>query len=295
MPAKLNARPLGLGLRDVLCVGVGGMPLSRPGRPEESDAIKVIHASLDAGVTLLDTADVYSIDEDDLGHNERLFANALRSWEGASDSITVATKGGMTRTGQEWGRDGRPEQIKVACERSLKALGVERITLYQYHSPDDRVAFKDSVGAFKDLQDEGKIKHIGLSNVSVGQIKEAEKIVTVCTVQNRLNPFFREAIEEGVLDYCEERGIGFLAYSPVGGGRLNKKLPDHPVVHEIAKRHGMSEHSVVLTWVLSRSPSVIVIPAARRIESALDSIKAAGATLPEEDLAAITNAEFSRA
>lgn len=295
MIPKLKTRPLGLGLHEVSCVGLGGMPLSIPGRPGEETAIRVIHASLDHGVTLIDTADVYCLDDSEIGHNERLVAKALNTWSGDQDSITVATKGGLTRPGGEWGRDGRPVHIKRACERSLRALGVEQIKLYQYHAPDTRVPFLDSVGALRDLQEEGKIKHIGLSNVSVDQIKEAETIVTVCTIQNRLNPFFREAIEEGVLDYCEQRGLGFLAYSPVGGGRLNKKLPSHPLVHEIAERRGTSEHLIVLAWVLARSPRVIVIPGARRVESAVDSATVADLSLAYDELQRITDAEFSKA
>jgi aryl-alcohol dehydrogenase-like predicted oxidoreductase len=177
----------------------------------------------------------------------------------------------------------------------LVSLGVDRIDLYQVHVPDPQVPLAESVGALADLQREGKIRWIGLSNVSVPEIQQAEAIVPVTTVQNRLNPFFREALGQGVVTYCTERGIGFLAYSPTGGGRLNLKLPAHPVLQPMAARLGTTPHALVLAWVLARSPSVIVIPSARTVEHALDSVSAAELTPSETDLAAITAAEFSRA
>jgi aryl-alcohol dehydrogenase-like predicted oxidoreductase len=157
------------------------------------------------------------------------------------------------------------------------------------------VPFEDSIGALADLRRAGKIRWVGLSNVSVPQIRSAERIVPVASVQNRLNPFFREALAEGVVPYCEERGIGFLAYSPTGGGRLNRKLPQHPLLRPMAARLGVSAHALVLAWVLSTSPAVIVIPSARRAAHALDSIGAGELGLTAEDLGAITRAEFSRA
>jgi aryl-alcohol dehydrogenase-like predicted oxidoreductase len=271
------------------------MPLSLDGRPAEARGIEVLHAALDAGTTLLDTADVYCIDEDDIGHNERLIATALAAWSGERDSIIVATKGGMIRPGGRWERNGRPEHLRAACERSLRALGVERIDLYQFHAPDPAIPFEESVGALAELQREGKIRWVGLSNVSVAEIKAAREIVDVVTVQNRLSPFFKEAVETGVVNYCADKGIGFLAYSPVGGGRLNKKLPDHPALKPIAERHGSSSHAAVLAWVRSRGPSVIVIPGARTVEHALDSISAADLVLSDDDLRAIDEAEFSTA
>jgi aryl-alcohol dehydrogenase-like predicted oxidoreductase len=271
------------------------MHLSLQERPSHQVSLEVIRAALSAGVRLIDTADVYCLDDSDLGHNERLVAEALRGWSGAREDILVATKGGLTRPGGRWEREGRPEHLRAACERSLRALGVERISLYQLHAPDPRVPFEESVGALADLRSQGKIRWVGLSNVSVDQIRAAEAIVPIASVQNRLNPFFREALEEGVVRYCEERGIGFLAYSPVGGGRLNRKLPDHPVLRPMAARLGVSSHSLVLAWALSRSPTVIVIPSARRVEHALDSVRAGELELSAEDLAAIDRADFSRA
>jgi aryl-alcohol dehydrogenase-like predicted oxidoreductase len=153
----------------------------------------------------------------------------------------------------------------------------------------------ESVGALAELKQEGKIRWVGLSNVSVLEIQQAEAVVRVTSVQNRLNPFFREALSEGVVDYCEERRMGFLAYSPTGGGRLNHKLPAHPVLQPMAARLGVTPHALVLAWVLARSPAVIVIPSARTVEHTRDSAGAADLTLSEADLSEITAAEFSRA
>ena len=288
-------RSLGPGADRVSAVGYGGMHLSIQDRPPEAQAIRVIHAALEAGVTLIDTADVYCLDDREIGHNERLVARALRSAPAGRKNLVVATKGGLRRPGGRWEVDCRPEHLRAACERSLQALGVERIDLYQLHTVDPRVPLRESVGALKDLQRQGKIRWIGLSNVSVAHIREAETLVQVTTVQNRLNPFFREALSEGVVEYCARHGIGFLAYSPTGGGRLNRKLPNHPVLQQMAARLGATPHALVLAWVLAASPTVLVIPSARKVEHAVDSATAATLRLAPADLAAITAADFSRA
>src|SRR6476619_6101377 len=290
----MNARPLGPGAGTVPAVGYGGMHLSIQERPPEINALRVLGAVLDAGVTLIDTADAYCLEEGEAGHNERLIARALAAHPGR-DQVVVATKGGVVRTGGRWGTDGRPAHLRAACDRSLRALGVERIALYQLHAPDPAVPFEESVGALAELRQAGKIRWVGLSNVSAEQIRAAEAIVPVTAVQNRLNPYFREALATGVVQCCAERGIGFLAYSPVGGGRLNRKLPDHPVLAPMARRLGVSAHALVLAWVLAQSPVVLVIPSARKVEHALDSLRAADLALAPEDLAAIDRAEFSTA
>jgi aryl-alcohol dehydrogenase-like predicted oxidoreductase len=279
----------------VSVIGYGGMHLSIDGRPAEDVSLQVIHAALDGGATLLDTANVYCLDDTDLGHNERLMATALRGWTGPREKILVATKAGLTRPAGRWERDGRPASLRAACDQSLKALGVERIALYQLHAPDPRVPLEESLGAMAELQRSGKIRWIGLSNVSVAEIERARRVVSVVSVQNRLNPFFREAITDGVLRHCGEQGIGFLAYSPTGGGRLTKKLPGHPVLQRIAARLGVTPHQVCLAWVLAQGPSVVAIPSARTTAHAVDSLKAAAVVLTADDLQTIDSAEFSRA
>jgi aryl-alcohol dehydrogenase-like predicted oxidoreductase len=270
------------------------MPLSIQGRPEPAIAQAVLHASLEAGVTFIDTADVYCLGEHDLGHNERLISVALRSWSGPRERILVASKGGLTRPGGAWQREGSPRHLRLACESSLRALAVEQIALYQLHAPDPAVPFEASVGALAELQREGKIRWVGLSNVSVAQLRAAQAIIPIATVQNRLNPFFREAIAEGVVGYCGERNIGFLAYSPVGGGRLNQKLPGHPVLRRLSERLQRSPHALVTAWVLAQGPTVFAIPGARSVVHAQDAARAAELVLSVEDLAAIDQAEFDR-
>ena len=293
----MRSIPLGPGAPQVSVIGYGGMHLSvTTERPSEDASIKVVHASLDAGMTLIDTADVYCLSNTEIGHNERIIARALQTWSGNRDQILVATKGGLTRPNGSWERDARPEQIRRACDRSLKALGVERIDLYQLHAPDEKVPFEDTIGAFAELKRAGKVRWVGLSNVSVDQIERANRVVPITTVQNRLNPFFREALGKGgVVDHCAEKGIGFLAYSPTGGGRLTKKLPTIPVLQEIARRRGASPHQACLAWVLAQGSSVVAIPSARTVGHARDSAGAGGVTLSPEDLRAIDAAEFSRA
>ena len=229
----MQLRPLGRGAPPVSIVGYGGMHLSLAGRPPENVALRVIHAGLDAGMTLIDTADVYCLDQNDIGHNERLVAQALKTWSGPRDQVIVATKGGMIRPDGRWERDARPERLRRACERSLQALQVDRIDLYQLHAPDHQVPFEESVGALAELQREGKIRWIGLSNVSVAEIKAAEAITEVATVQNRLNPFFREAIETGVVRYCGERG------HRVPGLQPDRRWPAH---QEAAGPPGAAAH-----------------------------------------------------
>ena len=290
----MRARVLGPGAPPVSVVGLGGMHLSIDGRPDEATALRVIHAALDAGATILDTADVYCLDDGDIGHNERLIAKALHTWGGRRDAVVIATKGGLTRPGGRWERNARPEHLRRACDRSLKALETERIDLYQLHAPDPEVPFTESVGALVELQQAGKIRWIGLSNVTVEDIAAAARLTALVAVQNRLNPFFREALSGGVVSECARRGLGFLAYSPVGGGRLNKGLPNHPVLQPIARGRGISPHAVVLAWVLAQGETVIAIPSARTPAHAADSLTAIDVQLSAAELAAIDAAEFSR-
>lgn len=289
----MRSAPLGPDIPPVSIIGFGGMPLSIEGRPPEPLGIHTIHASLDAGVTFIDTADVYCLSDQDIGHNERLIAQALGSWNGPREAILVATKGGLQRPDGAWTRNARPEHLVRACDRSLVNLGVERIQLYQLHAPDSQVPLRESVEALAELRRQGKVRWIGLSNVSVEEIELARRIVPIQTVQNRLNPFFREAVQDGVVEHCGAQGIGFIAYSPVGGGRLNRKLPEHPAVRKIAQRHKASTHAVVTAWVLAQGPTVFAIPGARTPEHAADAARAADLELSADDLQQIDEAKFS--
>ena len=269
---------------DVFPIGLGAMPMALSGRPPEEQSIRAIHAALDAGVNLIDTADAYAKDESEVGHNERLIAKAL---EGRRDGVIVATKAGHIRPGGAWELDGRPEHIREACEASLKALGTDRIDLYQYHRPDPRVPYAESVGAFKELQDEGKVRWIGLSNCSVEQLDEAQAIAEIVSVQNQLSLDFTSPLAKGEVEACTERGIAFLPWSPLGGIGNSDGTGDVDPVRAAAERHGVSPQQVALAWLLSLSPVVIPIPGASRPESILDSVKAVDLELSHDELQAI--------
>jgi aryl-alcohol dehydrogenase-like predicted oxidoreductase len=271
---------------DVFPIGLGGMPMSLSGRPSEERSIRAIHAALDAGVNLIDTADAYSKADSDVGHNERLIAKAIA---GRRDDVIVATKGGHTRTADgSWDLDGRPEHIRRACEASLKALDTDRIDLYQYHRPDPRVPYAETIGAFKELQDEGKIRWIGISNANVEQIEETRAIVDLVSVQNQLSLEYPFPLEKGEVERCERHGIAFLPWSPLGGiPNAAGAAGAHDAVTEAARAHGVSAQQVALAWLLSLSPVVIPIPGASRPESIQDSVKAVDLDLSHEELQAI--------
>jgi aryl-alcohol dehydrogenase-like predicted oxidoreductase len=275
-----------LGDAEVFPIGLGGMPMSLAGRPPEERSIRTIHAALDAGVTLIDTADAYSADDKDFGHNERLIAKAL---EGRRDGVLVATKGGHTRVpGGGWELDGRPEYLKRACERSLKALDTDRIDLYQYHRPDPTVPYEESIGALKELQDEGKIRWVGISNANVEQIELTRSIVDLVAVQNQLSLEYPFPLEKGEVELCERHGIAFLPWSPLGGiSKASEASGAHDPVRGAADAHGVSPQQVVLAWLLALSPVMIPIPGASRPESIADSARAVELELSHEELQAI--------
>ena len=275
-------------LAEFPAIGFGGMPLSIQGRPDEEQGRRVIRAAVDAGMTFIDTADVYCLDDNDIGHNERLIASAV----GNRDDVRIATKAGLRRPRGAWTNDASPAHIREACEKSLRALNTDRIWLYQLHAPDPKVSFEKSVQAFAELQREEKFEHFGLSNVTVAQIDQARAILPVVSVQNRLNPYFRENVK--VAKACVERDITFLAYSPVGGGRLTKKLPQFDVLIELAQKYDRSVHAIVLAWVRAQGATVVPIPGARTVEHAIDSARAADLTLSSEEIAVITESEFDR-
>lgn len=290
----MNHTDLGSTGRSISVIGFGGMPLSIQGRPSEEQAEATLGAAFDSGINFVDTADVYCIDDDDIGHNERLIAAAI-SHRGDRDKILVATKGGLRRPRGEWTRDGSPKHLREACEASLRALGTDRIFLYQLHAPDPDNPFEKSVETLASLRDEGKIEHVGLSNVSVTQLRSARKIVEITSVQNRMNPYFREAIEDKVVRECDEQKITFFAYSPLGGKRLSRKIPAFAVLEKIARGRNTSTAAVTLAWVRAQGKSVVPIPGASTPEHALDSARAASLDLNEEEIEQINSVEFSRA
>ncbi|MET9117466.1 aldo/keto reductase [Streptomyces longwoodensis] len=273
---------------EVSAIGLGGMPMSIEGRPDEERSLATIRAALDAGVTLIDTADAYHRDADEVGHNETLIAKALAGHDRGRD-VLVATKGGHLRPGDgSWTLDGSPAHLKRACEESLKRLGVEAIGLYQFHRPDPRVPYAESVGALRELLDEGKIRMAGVSNANPEQIREANDVLggRLVSVQNQFSPAFRSSEPE--LRLCDELGIAFLPWSPLGGiSRAAELGSAYAPFARIAEAHGVSPQRVCLAWMLAKSPVVVPIPGASRPETIRDS-----ATAPELRLSAGELAEL---
>jgi aryl-alcohol dehydrogenase-like predicted oxidoreductase/predicted kinase len=248
-------------------LGFGCMRLSTEPDRDPGRGVAVIHAALDAGATLLDTADVYCHDERDVGHNERLIAEALRTWAGDRSTITIATKGGLRRPKGQWVNDGRAKHLKDACHASLAALGVERIDLYQLHAVDAKVEIETSIRALAALQKQGSLRDIGLCNVTVDQIVRASAVARIAAVQVSLSVFDDESLRNGVAEYCRDHDIRLIAYRPLGGDRA-KRLARDPVLTSIAERHGVTPADVALAWLESFGPGVVPIPGATHVETA---------------------------
>jgi aryl-alcohol dehydrogenase-like predicted oxidoreductase len=279
-------RTRSIGTFTVSAIGLGGMPMSIEGRPEPSRSIATIHAALEAGVNFIDTADAYHMKANDVGHNESLIAEALAGYGGDTSDVLVATKGGHLRPGDgSWTIDGRPEHIKQACDASLARLGVEAIGLYQFHRPDPAVPYAESVGVLRELLDAGKIRHAGISNADVQQIKQAKEILgeDLVSVQNQFSPAFRSSEPELVL--CDELGLAFLPWSPFGGITRAQELGSRfAEFAKVAEAHGVSPHQVTLAWMLAKSPVVVPIPGSTRPETILDSVAAVELRLEDEEL-----------
>jgi aryl-alcohol dehydrogenase-like predicted oxidoreductase len=286
--------PLGETGRSVVRIGLGAMPLSIQGRPADRGAAKrVVRRAVELGVDLIDTADAYCLDDGEIGHNERLVREALDEMGarvGLDDGVVIATKGGLTRPGGRWERDGRPEHLREACERSLAALRVESLDLYQLHAPDPKVPFGDSVGELARLRAEGKVRAVGLSNVDLEELRAAEEIVEIASVQNRYNPWDRSSEAAGVLAYCDTNGITFLPYSPVGGRWRVGELRGSEALARIGARVGATPEELVLAWILSKSDTLVPIPGASRTASIESSVRAEGLRLDERTLSDLERA-----
>ena len=273
----------------VSAFGLGGMPMSIEGRPDRERSVATIHAALDAGVTLIDTADAYHLHADEVGHNEELIAEALRSWGGDTSGVVVATKGGHLRPGDgSWTLDGSPEHLRAAAHASARRLGVEQIGLYQFHRPDPQVPYAESVGAIVELLDEGLIRMAGISNADPDQIRLAQELLggRLASVQNQYSPSFRSSQPE--LELCAELGVAFLPWSPLGGIRSARDLGTrYAAFQEVADAHGVSPQQVTLAWELAQADVVIPIPGASRPASIQDSVRAADLELTADEVAAL--------
>jgi aryl-alcohol dehydrogenase-like predicted oxidoreductase len=276
-----------IGTTTVSAIGLGGMPLSIEGRPDDRGrAVATIHAALDAGITLIDTADAYHLNAAEVGHNESLIAEALATYGGDTSEVLVATKGGHLRPGDgSWTLDGSPQHLREACDASLKRLGVDAIGLYQFHRPDPKVDYADSVATIGQLLDAGKIRMAGISNASVDQIRLSQEILAgrLVSVQNQFSPRFRSSEVE--LRLCDELGLAFLPWSPLGGSSAAGELGSrHGAFARVAQHHGVSPQQVTLAWMLALSPVVIPIPGASRPETIRDSAAAVDLVLTAQEV-----------
>lgn len=275
-----------VGRLPVGAIGLGAMPLStKSGRPSPEEAEAVVHAALDAGVTLIDTADAYAADESEFGHNEELVARALRSYGSSAGEVLVATKGGHTRRGTDWDLDGSPAYLRRACEASLRRLDVDAIDLYQLHRPDPATPWEESMAGLRALYDAGLVRMVGISNADVAQIDVARSVLgdALVAVQNQFSPGWRFSADE--LAHCAAHGLAFLPWSPFGGVSAAGSLDaTAPAFAEVAAELGVSVYRVTLAWHLAQADVVLPIPGASRPASIVDSAAAADLTLTPEQL-----------
>jgi pyridoxine 4-dehydrogenase len=268
----LEVRRLGFGAMRITGEGIWGPP------PNREVALAILRRAVDLGINLIDTADSYGPEV-----SEELIAEALYPYP---EGLVIATKGGLTRTGPgEWPRDGRPQHLREACEASLRRLKLDRIDLYQLHAPDPKVPYEESVGTLKDLRDEGKIRHVGVSNVSVAQLRLARAIVPVVSVQNRFN--LEDRGSDDVLEECESEGLGFIPWFPLSRGALAEP---GSAAAEIAKRHEATPAQIALAWLLQRSPVMLPIPGTASIGHLEENVAAARICLSNEEMATLNEA-----
>ena len=279
-----------LGKQQVGAIGLGLMTFDQTGTQPRQQLLDTVTAALDAGVTLFDTADAYGPGDEKgagaQGENERLIASILDEL-GVRDRVLLATKGGHVRTdGGAWDLDSSAEHLHRAVDDSLARLGVEQLFLWQHHRPDPKVPYDEVIGTMKEIADSGKVAHLGLSNADPDQIRAAKAVLgdALISVQNQFSPKFRSSRPE--IDVCEELGLAFLPWSPLGGLSDAKELADkHPAFAEVASERGVSAQQVALAWELAQSPVVIPIPGAKRPSSITDSAAAADIELTSDEVA----------
>jgi len=260
---------MGFGAMRITGRGIWGEPRDR----EEAKA--VLRRAVELGVNFIDTADSYGPDV-----SEELIAEALHPYP---EDLVIATKGGLERTGPDrWPPNGRPEHLKEACDGSLRRLRLDEIALYQLHTPDPKVPYEDSLGAMVELAEAGKIRHIGLSNVTEEQLRTAQSMTPVVSVQNRYNLGDRES--EAMVDLCEQEHIAFLPWAPIQDHEANRQ------VDEVASRHGITATQVVLAWLLARSPAMLPIPGTGSVAHLEENVAASSIRLDPEEVSALLHA-----
>ena len=280
-------------------IGYGAMALSLPGRPPEDEAVRLIQRVLDEGVTFIDTADTYCLPGESPHHNERLVARALASYRGDASRVCVATKGGTVRVGAPWQINGKPERLYRAIVQSYEALGGKcPIPLWQQHWPDPRYPVRESMRSVRRAVDEGLVRHVGVSNFSVAQLREAREVVDIVSVQNQYNLWCRDPERDGMLEYCEREGVAFLPWRPFGGKGLAQRLGDIRPLAELARERGVSPYRLMMAWFLARSPCILPIPGTLVLDEVLDCLKAVDVKLTAaevERISRITVDEMPRA
>lgn len=258
-------------------LGFGAMRITGPGiwgDPGDRDRARAaLRRAIELGVNFIDTADSYGPEV-----SENLIADTLHPYP---DDLVIATKGGLTRPGPgQWKPDGRPEHLRQACEGSLRRLRLDQILLYQFHRPDPEVPIEESIGALAELKAQGKIRHIGVSNFSESQLRVAQRVTPVVSVQNRYNAADRQS--EALIDLCEQELLAFLPWAPVQDADKN------PAVTDAARRHGVTTYQIVLAWLLARSPQMLPIPGTGSAEHVEENIAAAGISMSQDEIAAIS-------
>ncbi|OUL37856.1 aldo/keto reductase [Nostoc sp. T09] len=287
----MESKQLGKTGVSVSAIGLGGMPMSISNRTPESQSIPVIHRALDLGITFIDTADSYCLDESDKHHNERLIYTALGSYKGDVSHVVVATKGGLMRPHGNWVRNGNPKHLRQTIRESFQALGGSKpIDVWQYHAPDPKYTIEESLAPVKEAVETGLIRFVGVSNFSVEQIKQARNVVDIVSVQNQYSPWERQPEIDGVLKYCEQEGLTFLPWSPFGGSRRHQNLQDIPAIAQLAQAKGVSVYCIVLAWLRSKSPVILPIPGASKVSSIEDSVQALNVQLSEAEVQKIDQA-----
>jgi aryl-alcohol dehydrogenase-like predicted oxidoreductase len=286
-----HLRELGNTREMVFPIGLGGMPMSIRDRPSESQSIATIHKALELGVTLIDTADAYCIDESDKHHNEKLIYKALQQYSGDKSQVMVATKGGLMRPDGAWTQNGNPDHLRQTIRESFEALGGNQpIDIWQYHSPDPNYSIAQALTPAKEAVQQGIVRYVGVSNFSLEQIKQARDVVEIVSVQNQYNPWHRNPEFDGVLEYCESEGLTFLPWSPLGGSQRVSQLKEMHGISDLASEKNISIYSLILAWMLSKSPCIVPIPGASKPESIADSVKAAEVRLDPQEIAIVEDA-----
>jgi aryl-alcohol dehydrogenase-like predicted oxidoreductase len=264
----LTVRRLGFGAMRITGPGIWGEPA------DTGEAIATLRRAVELGVNFIDTADSYGPFV-----SERLIAEALHPYP---DDLVVGTKGGMSRAGPgRWDADGRPQHLRAACDESLQRLRLDQIALYQLHRPDPKVPFEDSVGMLVQLKDEGKIRHIGLSNVTESQLDQAMQLTAIASVQNRYNPVDRSS--EAMLDRCETESIAFLPWAPIDSGSISQDA----AIARMAKAQDATPHQIALAWLLARSPAMLPIPGTGSVAHLEENMAAASLQLSPEEIATL--------